>query len=113
MNYIMAIGLGVIAGAVLFIWSLVMLWQHVDNPKIKEHLQILLYFVDEQCDEYEIPARRIAIIMAIQQLLGWKRLFLPTIVVGFVLDVLVKVIRKIGVPDLHQAEVNENGTNQP
>ena len=102
---IIGIGLGIIAGAMFLTWCIVQVWARVGNPVIKEHLTQLLYLLDEQCDNMVIPAKRIVAIMAVQQLLGWRRLFIPTVVVGFVLDMLVKCLRKTGIPDLHQPEV--------
>lgn len=107
MKLLAAIFGGVVAGFILLIWLVIQAWKQIDNPKVKTHLEQMLYIVDEQCDNLEIPAKRIQTIMAIQQLMGWKRIFLPTVIVGFILDVVVKTVRKIGVPDLHQ-EVKPN-----
>lgn len=104
---IMAVGLGVIAGAFLIIFLIVQVRDRISNPAVKEHLTQLLYLLDEQCDNMEIPAKRAQAILAIQQLLGWRRLFLPTVVVGFTLDLIIKIIRKTGLPDLHKAEVQD------
>ena len=105
---IAAVGLGVIAGAFLLIWCIVQVRDRIGNPAVKDALTQLLYMLDEQCDNMEIPAKRAQAIIAIQQLLGWRRLFLPSIVVGFVLDLIVKIVRKTGVPDLHKTEVNSD-----
>jgi hypothetical protein len=99
---ILGLATGLLGGIVFAIWAVTQLYAHIDNPKVKKHLEWLLYCVDEECDDLEIPAKRALAIMAVQQLLGWKRLFLPTVVVGFVIDLIVKIVRKIGVPDLHQ-----------
>lgn len=109
---IIDIGLGVIAGAFLLIWAIVQVRDRIDNPAVKDALTQLLYLLDEQCDNMEIPAKRAQAIIAIQQLLGWRRLFLPTVVVGFVLDLIVKIMRKTGIPDLHQTQTN-NEEAQP
>ena len=105
---IAAIGLGIIAGASILIWIIVQVQARIENPTVKETLTQLLYLLDEQCDHMEVPAKRAQVIMGVQQLLGWRRLFLPTIVVGFVLDLIVRIIRKTGVPDLHQEDKNAN-----
>ena len=101
---IAAVGLGIIAGAFLLILLIVQVRDRISNPSVKEHLTQLLYLLDEQCDNMEIPSKRAQAIVAIQQLLGWRRLFLPTVIVGFVLDMIVKIVRKTGVPDLHQED---------
>ena len=109
---IAAIGLGAIAGAALLIGSIVQVQARIENPTVKETLTQLLYLLDEQCDNMEIPAKRAQVIMGVQQLLGWRRLFLPAIVIGFVLDLIVKIIRKTGVPDLYRVDV-KNEEAQP
>ena len=101
---IAAIGLGAIAGAALLIWIIVQVQARIENPTVKETLTQLLFLLDEQCDNMEIPAKRAQVIIGVQQLLGWRRLFLPAIVIGFVLDLIVKIIRKTGVPDLHRVD---------
>lgn len=108
---IAAVSLGVIAGAFLLIWAIVQVRDRISNPTVKDALTQLLFLLDEQCDNMEIPAKRAQAIVAIQQLLGWRRLFLPTVVVGFVLDLIVKIIRKTGVPDLHQEEKQNESSN--
>lgn len=105
---IAAVGLGIIAGAFLLILLIVQVRDRISNPSVKEHLTQLLFLLDEQCDNLEIPAKRAQAVLAIQQLLGWRRLFLPTVVVGFVLDLIVKIIRRTGLPDLHQEVQDEN-----
>jgi hypothetical protein len=105
---IAAIGSGIIAGACLMIWVIVQVRDRISNPTVNAALTQLLYLLDEQCDNMEVPAKRAQVIMAVQQLMGWRRLFLPTVVVGFVLDMIVKIVRKIGVPDLHKTEVADN-----
>lgn len=104
---IAAVGSGVIAGAFLLIWAIVQVRDRISNPTVKDALTQLLFLLDEQCDNMEIPAKRAQAIIAIQSLLGWRRLFLPTIVVGVVLDMIVKIIRRTGLPDLHQ-EAKQN-----
>ena len=108
---IAAIGLGAISGACLMIWVIVQVRDRIDSPAVRDALTQLLYHIDEQCDNMEIPAKRAQAIIAIQQLLGWRRLFLPTVVVGFVLDMIVKIIRRTGLPDLHREVADETGSN--
>ena len=105
---IAAVGLGIVAGAFLLIWMIVQVRDRIGTPAVKTALTQLLYHIDEQCDNMEIPAKRAQVIMAVQQLLGWRRLFLPTVVVGFVLDMIVKIMRKTGIPDLHKTEASQD-----
>lgn len=106
-NYIAFLGLGVILGTLFLIWSIVQVWARIENPKVKSNIEALLYQLDEQCDNMEIPAKRAQAILTLQQLLGWRRLFLPAVIIGAILDLLVRAVRKIGIPDLHK-EAAEN-----
>ena len=83
-------------------------YKRLDNPAVQDHLRPLLYLIDEAADNLEIAQKRAQVIMAIQQALAWKRVFLPGFMVGLLLDLLVKIVRKTGVPDLHQAEANSD-----
>lgn len=103
---IIGIGLGVIAGAVVLLWVIVQIYTRTDNPAVQEHLKPLLYLIDQAADNLEISQKRAQVIIAIQQALMWKRIILPMFVVGLVLDLLVKIIRKVGCPDLHQDKPN-------
>ena len=98
---IAAIGLGGIAGALFLVWCIVQVYDRTGGDKVKEHLRSLLFLLDEQCDHMELPVKRAQTVMAVQALLGWRRLFIPAVMVGFILDVLVKVLRQTGIPDLH------------
>lgn len=102
LKIIAGIGLGVVAGAVLLLWAIVQVYARTDNPAVQEHLRTLLYLIDQAADNMEISQKRAQVIIAIQQALMWKRIILPMFVVGLVLDMLVKIIRKVGCPDLHQ-----------
>ena len=102
------IGLAVasaIAGALFMVWVLVQVWVRTDNPAVKAYLHHVLYFLDEQCDNIDTPAKKTQAVMAIQALLGWKRVWIPMVLIGFALDLLVKLIRKTGIPDLHKTDV--------
>ena len=107
MQVLALIGGGIIAAALVLIWASTIVYNNVDDPEIKSHVTALLYLVDEQCDNLEVPAKRILVIIALQQLLGWRRIFLPTIIVGFVLDIMLAIVRKIGCPDLHKDKPTE------
>lgn len=99
----------------------VMVWVHkrITQPNAKELLGWILKRCDKFCDDIEAPATRMQCIMATQSLLGFgfggKRIFLPTVIVGWIFDAEVAYLRFIGVPDLHQPgkppEMNSQDSN--
>lgn len=102
LKIITVIAASAIAGALFLVWTIVQVWQRTGDPSVKENLAQLLYFLDEQCDNIEIPNKRTQAVMAIQALLGWKRVWIPMVLIGLSLDLLVKLIRRTGIPDLHK-----------
>jgi hypothetical protein len=115
----------IIVGAIVVISVLlnatvaVMVWAHrrVSNPDVKEVLEYVLKYCDKFCDTVEFPARRAKAIMGFQSILGLgiagKRIYLPTVIVGWILDGEVAVLRWLNVPDLHQWTPNNNEEAQP
>lgn len=97
----------------------VMIWAHrrVSNHDVKDVLEYVLKYCDKYCDTVEIPARRAKAIMGFQSILGLgvagKRIYLPTVVVGWILDGEAAILRWLNVPDLHKWEVNNNEEAQP
>lgn len=80
---------------------------------IKQRLDKIVFEIDKTCDNLESPAKRSLAIIQLQQVLGWKRIFLPTAVIGWMIDAEIAVIRKMqqvtGIPDLHKGEDANNG----
>ncbi len=64
------------------------------------------YEVDKFADEMEDPAKKMMLIAQLVQVLGWRRIFLPNAIIGWIIGLVVLVIRKVqaetGCPDLHQ-----------
>ena len=101
---IAAVGLGVIAGAVFLIWCAVQVWNRTGNPAVKEPLTKLLTLLDTFADAMEVRQTRYEAIAAVQALLGWRRIFVPQVLIGWALDALVWMLRRISIPDLHHPE---------
>ena len=100
---------GVLIGANLIAAVLIWAYKRLVNPGAKGVLGKILTYVDEFCDNVEKPAERAKVILALQSVLGFgiagKKIYLPTVIVGWILDAEVKVLRWLGVPNLHDAEV--------
>lgn len=103
--------IGVLIGVNLIAAVLIWAYKRIVNPAGKDVLGRILFYVDEFCDTVERPAGRAQTIIALQSVLGFgiagKRIYLPTVIVGWILDAEVKILRWIGVPDLHQDKPTE------
>lgn len=68
------------------------------------------YAIDKFADEMEDPQKKALLTMQLVQVLGWRRIFLPNAVIGWIIDGTVIAVRKIqektGCPDLHPKEGN-------
>ena len=104
--------LAIIVGANLIIGVLIWAYKQVVNPKAKTVLAKILEYCDAWCDAIEMPAKRAQAIMAFQSIMGFgiagKRIYLPTVIVGWLFDAEVRILRWLGMPDLHKQEVQTN-----
>lgn len=93
----------------------VKLYGQMPAGNFRDQLHRIVYSIDAECDHLENPAKRSLAIIQLQQVLSWKKIFLPAAVIGFIIDAEVAVIRKMqaaaGIPDLHQEEGTNNGQN--
>lgn len=106
--------LAVNALMLLALLAYVKLYGHMPDGALRSKLHQVVYEIDRAVDNMENPAKRSMAIVQFQQVLGWKKVFLPAAVIGFIIDAEVAVIRKmqavVGVTDLHQEEgVKDNG----
>ena len=109
---ILLFALAVLIGANLVAALLIWVYKRIVSEKAKDVLAKILYYLDEFCDNVEKPASRAQVIMALQSVLGFgiagKRIFLPAVIVGWILDAEVKILRWLQVPDLHRTHaINE------
>lgn len=105
--FVMALLIGANLVAAILIWA----YKRIVSAKAKDVLEKILYYLDEFCDNVERPASRAPVIMALQSVLGFgiagKRIYLPTVIVGWILDAEVKILRWLQVPDLHHENAEE------
>lgn len=104
LQLITAVVASAIAGALLLVWALVQVFNRASNPEVKKHLEALFLLLDTWADNMAIAQKRYEVVAALQALLGWRRIFLPQVIVGLIVDLGVYLIRKVGVPDLHKTD---------
>jgi len=74
--------------------------------KVKSAIQDVIYKLDELADNMENPEKRRLAIQDINGLLGWRRIIIPTALIGWIIDVEVSAIRRMqkatDTPNLHE-----------
>lgn len=78
-----------------------------DGP-LRDRLHKIVYEIDRACDALENPANRNRLVDEFQQILGWRRFFIPPVILRWIIVIEVACVRKMqeatGIPDLHQEQ---------
>jgi Co/Zn/Cd efflux system component len=103
---------GVILAALVLVLVVHIVYRGLPPGKAKEGLQKIIYELDRHADDMENHEKRAAAIQAVMDLLGWRRIIVPKVLVGWLIDTEVAAIRKIqqatDTPNLHQDGGNFN-----
>ncbi|WP_371378960.1 hypothetical protein [Sporomusa aerivorans] len=100
---------GTILAALVLVLIVHVVYRGLPAGKAKESLKKIIYELDRHADDMENREKRAAAIQAVMDLLGWRRIVVPKVLVGWLIDAEVAAIRKIqqvtDTPDLHKEEV--------
>jgi hypothetical protein len=102
------------AGALLAVLLLVLvvhlLYRGLPVGGAKIALQKIIYELDRHADQMQNREKRAAAVQAVMDILGWRRIMIPKVLVGWLIDAEVAFIRKVqaatNTPDLHQEDEN-------
>lgn len=76
--------------------------------KVKDAVQKIIYELDRICDNMENPEKRRMAIQQINDVLGWRKILVPSALIGWVIDAEVAAIRRMqkatNTPNLHEEE---------
>lgn len=105
-----------VAGALLAVNILAMvlfvLFAKLPHGWFKLMLQEVIYHVDAVADHLENKEKRERAIRGINDILGWRRILIPTVLIGWIIDAEVAAIRKMqratDCPDLHKEGENND-----
>ena len=82
------------------------LYKSLSDSKLREMIRTIIFALDEFADNMENEQKKKFAIQNINDLLGWKKIFIPSALIGFVIDLQVKAIRKTenitNTPNLHE-----------
>lgn len=88
------------------IYILMRLFLKVDDGIIKQKLHDIIYKIDEFADKMENDEKQVIAIKRIEKLLGWRKIIIPSFLIGFIINVEVTTIRKLqtstNTPNLHK-----------
>lgn len=102
---------GASLAAVVLVLIVHIVYRGLPAGRAKDALQKIIYEIDRSADNMENQQKRAAAIQAVSDMLGWRRIIVPKVLIGWLIDAEVAVVRKIqqatDTPDLHK----EGNTN--
>lgn len=103
----------IIAGAFalvnLLAVGLFFLFGHLTDGPLRERIRSVIYYLDEWADGMDNASKRAGAISAVSQLLAWRKILIPTALIGILIDLEVAAIRRMQAAcaaetDLHNEE---------
>lgn len=99
---------GVILAANVLAMVLFVLFAKLPNGKLREEIRGAIFILDKFADCMENDVKRAKAIQQVNDVLGWRRILIPTVLIGWVIDAEVAVIRRMqqatNTPNLHEEE---------
>ncbi len=108
--------IGLVIAANLTAMSLFVLYAKLPNGQLRKIIRNIIYRIDELADKLENGEKRAIAIHQINSLLGWRGIFIPEKVIGWVIDTEVAAIRKMqkaaNTPNLHDDPESDDRTGR-
>ncbi len=102
------LAVGVILAVLFLVITVHIIYRGIPAGKAKERLQKIIYELDRPADQMQNSAKRAAAVQAVMDLLGWRKIIVPKVLIGWIIDAEVAFIRKVQAatktPDLHREE---------
>lgn len=99
---------GVILAANVLAMGLFVLFARLPDGKLKESIRGIIFELDKLADNMENSQKRATAMQEIGALLGWRKILVPTALIGWVIDMEVAAIRKMqaatAAPNLHEGD---------
>lgn len=106
--YVIAVAAGVVLAANVLAIALFILFSKLPESRLKESIRSIILELDRICDNMENPEKRRLAIQQINDVLGWRRILIPSALIGWIIDAEVATIRRMqqatDTPDLHTEE---------
>lgn len=99
-----------IIASILFV-----LYAKFPNSGLRYYIEGIIYELDKFADEMENGVKRKIAVQKINDLLGWKRIVVPSALIELIINSEVATIRKMqsstNVGNLHEEEIEDAGSN--
>ena len=96
---------GALLAANLLAMLLFVLFAKLPNGKLKNAIRNIIFEIDRAADNMENADKRRSAIQQVGDVLGWRRILIPAALLGWIIDLEVKAIRKMqqatNCPNLH------------
>lgn len=101
---------GALLAALVLVLVVHVVYKGLPDGKAKDSLQKLIFEADRHADDMENEQKKAKVMQNIMDILGWRRIIIPKVLVSWLIDAEVAVIRRIqkatDTPDLHQEDEN-------
>lgn len=103
---------GAILAANVLAMMLFVLFAKLPKGKLREKIRGAIFYLDKFADCMENEVKRAKAIQQVNDVLGWRRILIPSALIGWIIDAEVAAIRRMqkatDTPDLHIEEVDKN-----
>jgi hypothetical protein len=102
---------GVVLAVLFLVAVLHLLYRGLPTSKAKTAVQKIIYELDRHADQMQNREKRAAAIQAVMDILGWRRIIVPKVLIGWLIDAEVAFIRKVqaatDTPNLHMGSEDD------
>jgi hypothetical protein len=102
------LAVGVLLAANFIAVLLHFLYRALSDSPLREVIRSIIYYLDEFADDMSNVKKRADAIRQVNEVLGWRRVVVPAVIIGWVIDAEVAAIRKMqktaNTPNLHEEE---------
>ncbi|MDF2636824.1 MAG: hypothetical protein K0R78_3698 [Pelosinus sp.] len=106
---------GIILAANLLAMGLFVLFAKLRDGLLKETIRNIIFELDRFADNMENTEKRRSAIQQVNDVLGWRKVIIPSALIGWIIDAEVAAIRKMqrvtDCPNLHNEEDSKNETS--
>lgn len=99
---------GAILAANVLAMLLFVLFAKLPNGKLRENIRGAIFVLDKFADCMENEVKRAKAIQQVNDVLGWRRILIPSALIGWIIDAEVAAIRRMqkatDTPNLHEED---------
>jgi len=107
-SQIFAWAAGVILAANVLAVVLHFLYKALSDSPLRDFIRSVIFELDRLADNMENSEKRRAAIQQISEILGWRKVLIPAVLVGWIIDAEVAAIRRMqqsaNTPDFHEED---------